>query len=71
MRTATCGTCRHFVPNANDLRIGQCRARSPVPLVAGMRQTPAGPQPVIDGFFAPVGRDVWCGEFLAKLEMLA
>lgn len=71
MRMQTCATCRHFVPNAVDLRIGQCRARAPVPLVAGMRQTPAGPAPVIDGFFAPVGRDIWCGDYGAKLTVMS
>lgn len=71
MRSGSCGTCRHFHPNAGDLRVGQCRARAPVPLVAGMRQTRAVAQPVIDGFFAPVGRDIWCGEYAPKLEVMS
>ena len=54
MTERTCGTCRHFHPDSGDLRVGQCRARAPSPVMLGLRQSPAGSVPVVEGFFAPV-----------------
>lgn len=70
-RTGTCGTCRHFAQNVGDMRVGQCRVRAPVAMLYGARNTPAGPSPLVDGFFPPVSRDIWCGEHATKLEALS
>lgn len=71
MTERTCGTCRHFHPDSGDLRVGQCRAREPSPVMLGLRQSPAGSVPVVEGFFAPVRRVIWCGDFAPKLLVMS
>lgn len=66
----SCKTCACFFRTRPNARDGQCRARSPVPIVIGVAATPAlpglvggkngMPQPIVNGFFPPVNENIWC-----------
>ena len=65
----TCKTCGAF--NALNRSIGECRSRSPMPILLGHVQPPSGmgqSQPIVQGFFPPVRDDIWCGEWRPRLQ---
>jgi hypothetical protein len=58
--SAGCGNCRFWSPEPLQPKTGGCRKNPPAVMLV---QTPAGPS--INSAFPPVGRDQWCGEFVA------
>jgi hypothetical protein len=76
----SCKSCACFFRNHAGARTGQCRARSPVPIMIGVSQMPSlpsiigakngagNPQPVINGFFPPVDETVWCMDWQPLAE---
>jgi hypothetical protein len=72
----SCKTCACFFRSHSGAREGQCRRKSPVPVLLGVAHAPQlpgiigmknganQPQPVINGFFPPVAEHIWCMEWL-------
>lgn len=73
-RDNTCKTCSAYLPSRPNARDGQCRARSPLPVLVGMAQQPSvgailggmnggHAVPVVQGYFPPVHEDIWCRDW--------
>lgn len=73
----SCKTCACFFRRHAGAREGECRRKSPTPVLIGMAHPlPPGkilgmkngamsqPQPVINGYFPPVAETIWCMEYL-------
>lgn len=62
-----CGTCRFFRRNQVGQPVGVCRARPPVPIMAGMVQhSVRGPIPMINTYWPEIPDTEWCGDFARK-----
>lgn len=64
---AACGNCLFWL--SKDGASGECRARSPLPMLMGFREGLRGPEPVINGFFTPTNSRIWCGDWKPKPNM--
>jgi hypothetical protein len=72
-----CKSCEAYCPDGPGARSGSCRRRAPMPVMVGVQQQqiPGSglmtgrmngatiAQPVVQGFFAPVGDACWCMEW--------
>lgn len=63
MEEANCGNCLCFV--TKDGETGECRGGPPTSIVIGVRPHPITqqPQPIIDGYFPPTHKKIWCGRW--------
>lgn len=74
----SCKTCAAFFRRYAGATTGECRARSPVPIMIGISQAApvpvigmkngGGGQPVINGFFPPTSENIWCMEWQGLTE---
>lgn len=74
----SCKTCACFFRRHAGAREGECRRKSPTPVLIGMAHPPqlgggiigmkngamSQPQPVINGYFPPTSESIWCMEWL-------
>lgn len=63
-----CGSCNAWRRVMGDQ--GHCQAHPPVPVMIGMAQGIAGPQPAVTGYFPPVKEEHSCRQWQPKLEAL-
>ena len=76
MKTETCGNCDAFVPDhqlGQQPKQGQCRAKSPVVMLAGVSQGRLANQlqPQFVALWPAITADSWCREWHPNLEASA
>lgn len=54
----TCGTCEFYMAATRV-----CRRLPPTPIMLGLKEGLAGPEPVIMAYFPSMMPNGWCGEF--------
>ena len=67
MSERRCGNCRHFFPEAQGN--GHCRLNPPTLTVFLVGIKEGVPQLHMDSRFPVTRQDVWCGQWVLKLEI--
>lgn len=63
MNGGSCGSCSYFY---SEKTTGCCRKAPPVVFILGVQPSPQGPQAIINSFWPPVSKAMWCGEYKVK-----
>ena len=63
-----CGTCRYFRRAQIGQPLGVCRARPPVPVMAGMVKHPVTGEafPQVKTYWPEIPDSEWCGTYIRK-----
>lgn len=68
MSLESCGTCKYWKMNINDISQGYCRRNPPITIVAPVR-TPQGIQPAPIAVFPNLDKTDWCGEYKMRITL--
>jgi hypothetical protein len=60
----SCGNCKYYRPNPNNLREGNCQRFPPTPILM-----PQGAQLMVNYFFPNMKPIGWCGEHKRKVVL--
>lgn len=66
-----CGTCKYYHPPMTEETVGTCRRNPPsvllIPIPPSVGNPKGGQTVGVQGYFPPVGPDIYCGAYVVKM----